>query len=209
MNEDGSGMHTHFSLWKGGEPLFAGKGYGGLSDAGLYALGGILRHAPALLAFTNPTTNSYKRLAPGTTAPIHLGYAQRNRTAACRISMLSPSPKAKRIEFRCPDPSCNPYLAFAAILMAAIDGVQNKIHPGEPMDRDPFDAPSSAAKVPVVPRSLDAALDALAQDHDFLLRGDVFTEEAIFEWIDFKRRNEVEALQQRPHPFEFCLYFDA
>lgn len=209
MNDDGSGMHTHFSMWKSGEPLFAGKGYGGLSDTGLYALGGILRHAPALLAFTNPTTNSYKRLAPGPTTPTHLAYSQRSRIAACRIPMLSPSPKSKRIEFRCPDPSCNPYLAFAAILMAAIDGVQNKIHPGEPLDKDPFDAPSDKSQVPLVPRSLEVSLDALSQDHDFLLRGDVFSEEAIFDWIDYKRKQEVDALLRRPHPYEFCLYYDA
>ena len=208
MNDEGSGMHTHFSMWKGGEPLFAGNGYGGLSDTGLYALGGILQHTPALLAITNPTTNSYKRLAAGPTTPVHLAYSQRSRTAACRIPMLSPSPKAKRIEFRCPDPSCNPYLAFAAILMAAIDGVQNKIHPGEPLDVDQYDTAPARLKVPLVPRSLEASLDALSQDCDFLLRGDVFAEEAIFNWIDYKRQNELDPLSRRPHPYEFCLYYD-
>lgn len=208
MNDDGSGMHTHFSMWKSGEPLFAGKGYGGLSEIGLYALGGILRHAPALLAITNPTTNSYKRLAPGPNTPMHLAYSQRTRTAACRIPMLSPSPKSKRIEFRCPDPSCNPYLAFAAILMAAIDGVQNKIHPGDPLDKDLFDVPSNRSNVALVPSSLEASLDALSQDHEFLLRGDVFSEESIFSWIDYKRQNEVNPILRRPHPYEFCLYYD-
>lgn len=206
--DDSSGMHTHFSMWKGGEPLFAGKGYGGLSDTGLYALGGILKHAPALLAITNPTTNSYKRLAYGPTTPVHLSYSQRSRTAACRIPMLSPSPKSKRIEFRCPDPSCNPYLAFAAILMAAIDGVQNKIHPGEPLDKDQFDTPTVNSKVPLVPRSLEASLDALTEDHDFLLRGDVFSEEAIFSWIKLKQQHELAPMSRRPHPYEFCLYYD-
>lgn len=208
MNDDGSGMHTHFSMWKGGEPLFAGKGYGGLSDTGLYALGGILRHAPALLAITNPTTNSYKRLAPSPTSPMLLGYSQRTRSTACRIPMLSPSPKSKRIEFRCPDPSCNPYLAFAAILMAAIDGVQNKIHPGDPLDKKPHDFPPEHSKVPTIPRSLEASLDALSQDYDFLLRGDVFSEESIFGWINYKRQHEVDPILRHPHPYEFCLYYD-
>jgi len=208
LMDDGSGMHTHFSMWKGGEPLFAGKGYGGLSDAGLYALGGILKHAPALLAITNPTTNSYKRLAAGPMTPTHLSYSQRSRTAACRIPMLSPSPKSKRIEFRCPDPSCNPYLAFAAILMAAIDGVQNKIHPGDPLDKDLDDLQAYKSKVASVPCSLEASLDALSDDHDFLLRGDVFSEDAIFKWIDFKRNHELAQMQRRPHPYEFCLYYD-
>jgi glutamine synthetase len=209
MGDHGSAMHTHLSLWKGGEPLFAGKSYAGLSDAGLYALGGILKHAPALLAFTNPTTNSFKRLAPDCGAPTNLAYSQRNRSTACRIPMLSPSPKAKRIEFRCPDPSCNPYIAFAAILMAAIDGVQNKIHPGEPYDKDLYDLPPEVnTKVPQTPRSLGAALDALRDDYDFLLRGDVFSEEVIMDWIDYKRKHEVDAIRHRPHPYEFCMYYD-
>ncbi len=209
MGDHGSGMHTHLSWWKAGEPLFAGKSYAGLSDAGLYALGGILRHAPALLAITNPTTNSYRRLAPNNGAPTNLAYSQRNRTAACRIPMVSPSPKAKRIEFRCPDPSCNPYLAFAAILMAAIDGVQNKIHPGEPFDKELDDlAPEITAKIPQTPSSLESALDALHADYDFLLRGDVFSEEMVLNWIDYKRQHEVNPIRQRPHPYEFCMYYD-
>src|SRR5690606_5786234 len=174
--DNGSGMHTHISLWKNGEPLFAGNGYAGLSDMALYALGGILKHAPALLAFTNPTTNSYKRLVTGYEAPVNLAYSQRNRSAACRIPMYSPSPKAKRIEFRCPDPSSNPYLAFSALLMAVIDGIQNKIDPGEPLDKDIYDLePEELAEVPKTPGSLDEALAALRADHEFLLRGDVFT----------------------------------
>jgi glutamine synthetase len=209
FNDNGSGMHTHISLWKDGEPLFAGSSYAGLSEMALYAIGGILRHAPAILAFTNPTTNSYKRLVPGYEAPVNLAYSQRNRSAACRIPMYSPSPKAKRVEFRCPDPSCNPYLAFSALLLAAIDGIQNKINPGEPMDKDIYDLPpEEAAAVPKTPASLDEALNALEQDHDFLLRGDVFTDDVISTWISYKRENEVDAMRLRPHPYEFCLYFD-
>jgi glutamine synthetase len=209
FGDNGSGMHTHISLWKEGEPLFAGDGYAGLSEMALHAIGGLLNHAPAILAFTNPTTNSYKRLVPGYEAPVNLAYSQRNRSAACRIPMYSPSPKAKRVEFRCPDPSCNPYLAFSALLMAAIDGIQNKMNPGEPLDKDIYDLPpEEAAAVPKTPGSLDAALDALEQDHDFLLRGDVFTEDVITTWIDYKRKAEVDALRLRPHPYEFCLYFD-
>ena len=209
FSDNGSGMHTHISLWKDGEPLFAGSGYAGLSDLALYAIGGILRHAPAVLAFTNPTTNSYKRLVPGYEAPVNLAYSQRNRSAACRIPMYSPSPKAKRVEFRCPDPSCNPYLAFSALLMAAIDGIQNKIDPGEPLDKDIYDLPpEEAAEVPKTPASLAEALDALERDHEFLLRGDVFTEDVIATWIAYKRENEVDAMRLRPHPYEFCLYFD-
>jgi glutamine synthetase len=207
--DNGSGMHTHLSLWKGGEPLFAGSGYAGLSEMGLHAIGGLLKHAGAILAFSNPTTNSYKRLVPGYEAPVNLAYSQRNRSAACRIPMYSPSPKSKRVEFRCPDPSCNPYLAFAAMLMAAIDGIQNKINPGDPLDKDIYDLPpEEAAAVPKTPGSLEAALDALEQDHEFLLRGDVFTEDVIETWIHYKRVNEVDALRLRPHPYEFCLYYD-
>jgi glutamine synthetase len=207
--DNGSGMHTHFSLWKEGRPLFAGSGYAGLSDTALYAMGGILRHAPAVLAFTNPTTNSYKRLVPGYEAPVHLAYSQRNRSAACRIPMYSPSPRQKRVEFRCPDSSCNPYLAFSAILMAAIDGIQNKISPGEPLDKDIYDlAPEEAAEVPHTPASLDEALTALQHDHQFLLRGDVFTDDVITTWVNYKRKHEVDALRLRPHPYEFCLYYD-
>ncbi len=209
FSDNGSGMHTHISFWKSGEPLFAGSKYAGLSEAALYAIGGILRHAPALLAFTNPTTNSYKRLVPGFEAPVNLAYSQRNRSAACRIPMYSPSPKSKRIEFRCPDPSCNPYLAFSALMMAALDGIQNKIDPGEPLDKDIYDlAPEELAEVPTTPGSLEQALTALARDHEFLLRGDVFTEDVINTWINYKTENEVNALALRPHPYEFCMYYD-
>ncbi len=209
FSDNGSGMHTHVSLWKGGEPLFAGGGYAGLSDEALFAIGGILKHAPAILAFTNPTTNSYKRLVPGFEAPVNLAYSQRNRSACCRIPMYSPSPKTKRIEFRCPDPSCNPYLAFSAILMAAIDGIQNKMDPGGPLDKDLYDLPpEEAAEVPQTPGSLDAVLAALSRDHEFLLRGDVFTQDVIHTWIEYKTANEVDALRLRPHPYEFCMYYD-
>jgi glutamine synthetase len=207
--DNGSGMHTHISIWKGGQPLFAGSGYAGLSETAMYAMGGILKHAPAILGFSNPTTNSYKRLVPGYEAPVNLAYSQRNRSAACRIPMYSPSPKAKRVEFRCPDPSCNPYLAFSALLMAAIDGIQNKIHPGEPLDKDIYDLPpEELAKVPKTPGSLEEALAALSADHEFLLRGDVFTEDVIETWVNYKMEKEVDAMRLRPHPYEFCLYYD-
>lgn len=208
-SDNGSGMHTHLSLWRDGEPLFAGSGYAGMSEMALHAIGGILKHAASLLAFTNPTTNSYKRLVPGYEAPVNLAYSQRNRSAACRIPMYSPSPKAKRIEFRCPDPSCNPYLAFAALLMAAIDGIQNKIDPGEPLDKDIYDLPpEEAASVPKTPASLEGALIALRDDHEYLLRGDVFTQDVIDTWIEYKMTSEVDAIRLRPHPYEFCLYYD-
>jgi len=207
--DNGSGMHTHISIWKGGEPLFAGGGYAGLSDLAIYAAGGILKHAPALCGFCNPTTNSYKRLVPGFEAPVNLAYSQRNRSAAIRIPMYSPNPKAKRLEYRCPDPSCNPYLSFAAILMAAIDGIQNKIDPGEPLDKDIYDLePEELSKVPQAPGSLAESLAALKADHEFLLRGDVFTPDVIDTWIWYKTVNEVQAMQLRPHPYEFCLYYD-
>jgi len=207
--DNGSGMHTHFSLWKSTNPLFAGSSYAGLSEMALHAMGGILRHAPALLAITNPTTNSYKRLVPGYEAPVNLAYSQRNRSAACRIPMYSPNSKAKRIEFRCPDPSCNPYLAFAAILLAAIDGIQNKLNPGDPLDKDIYDLPpEECANVHRTPTSLEQSLAALEEDHDFLLRGDVFTPDVIAMWVASKRQNEVEAIRLRPHPYEFCLYYD-
>ncbi|MFO0816449.1 MAG: type I glutamate--ammonia ligase [Pirellulales bacterium] len=209
LGDNGSGMHTHFSIWKGNEPLFAGPGYAGLSEMAIHAIGGVLRHAPSLLALTNPTTNSYKRLVPGYEAPVNLAYSQRNRSACCRIPMYSASPKAKRVEFRCPDPSANPYLAYSAILMAAIDGIQNKIHPGEPLDKDLYDLePEERRNVPQAPGSLDEVLDNLERDHDYLLRGDVFTEDAIREWIAYKRHKEAEQIRLRPHPYEFCLYFD-
>jgi glutamine synthetase len=208
--DNGSGMHTHISLWKEGHPLFAGSGYAGLSEMALHAIGGILRHAPAILAITNPTTNSYKRLVPGYEAPVNLAYSQRNRSASCRIPMYSASPKTKRVEFRCPDPTCNPYLAFSAILMAAIDGIQNKIHPGDPLDRDIYDMPpEELANVPKAPGSLEEALAALERDSDFLLRGDVFTEDVIGTWLKWKREREIDAMRLRPHPYEFCLDFDA
>ena len=209
FSDNGSGMHTHFSFWKDGNPLFAGSGYAGLSDMALHAIGGVLKHAPALLAFTNPTTNSYKRLVPGFEAPVNLAYSQRNRSASCRIPMYSPSPKAKRVEFRCPDPSCNPYLAFAAIMMAAIDGIQNKISPGDPLDKDIYDLPpEEASSIAKTPGSLDEALEALHADHEFLLRGDVFTQDVIDTWITYKSTQEVDAMRLRPHPYEFCLYYD-
>jgi len=208
--DNGSGMHTHLSLWRGGQPLFAGDKYAGLSQTALWAIGGILAHAPSLVAITNPTTNSYRRLVPGYEAPNRLAYSSRNRSAAVRIPMYSPSPKAKRIEFRCPDPTCNPYLAFAALLMARIDGIQNKIDPGGPLDRNIYDLPpEESRKVPTTPGSLDIALENLERDHQFLLKGDVFTEDVVQTWIQYKRENEVDAVRLRPHPHEFALYFDA
>jgi len=209
FGDNGSGMHTHLSLWQDGQPLFAGTGYAGLSEMGMHAIGGILTHAPAILAFSNPTTNSYKRLVPGYEAPVNLAYSQRNRSAACRIPMYSASPKTKRVEFRCPDPSCNPYFTFAALLMAAIDGIQNKIDPGEPLDRDIYDMPpEQLADVPKAPASLDEAVTALENDHEFLLRGDVFTQDVIRTWVRMKRLKEIDPMRLRPHPFEFCLYYD-
>ncbi|MCA9192164.1 MAG: type I glutamate--ammonia ligase [Planctomycetales bacterium] len=209
LGDNGSGMHVQMSLWKNGEPLFAGKGYGGLSEIGQYAIGGILRHTPALLAFTNPTTNSYKRLVPGYDAPTHIAYSQRNRSAACRIPVGTLDPRSKRMEYRCPDPAANPYLSFAAILMAAIDGVQNKIHPGPPMDRDLYDLPPEILQDVVrLPKTLDAALSALENDADFLLRGDVLSEASLQGWIEYKRQSEVAQLEMRPHPYEFCMYYD-
>lgn len=209
FGDNGSGMHVHTSLWKGDKNLFAGNGYAGLSDYGLYAIGGLLKHAPSLLALTNPTMNSYKRLVPGFEAPINLAYSRRNRSAACRIPMYSTSPKAKRVEFRCPDPSCNPYLAFSAMLMAMVDGITNKIHPGEPLDKDIYDLPpEELAKVPKAPGSLREALANLEKDHEFLLKGDVFTGDVIETWVSYKLKNEVSALELRPHPYEFVLYYD-
>jgi len=209
FDDNGSGMHCHLSVWKGGENLFAGSRYAGLSETALYAIGGLLKHAPALLAFCAPTTNSYKRLVPGYEAPVNLAYSQRNRSAAIRIPVYSQNPKTKRIEFRCPDPSCNPYLAFAAMLMAMIDGIQNKIDPGDPLDKDIYDlGPEELRGVPKTPGSLEEALQALRRDHEFLLRGDVFTEDVIDTWIWYKTEREVEAVRIRPHPYEFCLYAD-
>jgi glutamine synthetase len=208
--DNGSGMHCHFSLWKGDKNLFFGDSYANLSQQALWAIGGVLRHAPSILAISNPTTNSYRRLVPGYEAPVNLAYSSRNRSAAVRIPTYSPSPKAKRFEFRCPDPSCNPYLAFAAILMAALDGIQNKINPGNPMDKNIYDLPPEILKeIPSTPGSLGAALDALERDHDFLLRGDVFTADLVETWISYKRQNEVSAIALRPHPHEFAMYYDA
>ncbi|MBN2124933.1 MAG: type I glutamate--ammonia ligase [Deltaproteobacteria bacterium] len=209
FNDNGTGMHVHVSLWKGKQNLFAGDGYAGLSEAAMYAIGGILKHTPSLLAFTSPTTNSYKRLVPGFEAPVNLAYSSRNRSAAVRIPMYSAAAGAKRIEFRCPDPSCNPYLAFSAILMAVLDGIQNKIHPGDPLDKDIYDLPpEELSKVPQTPGSLREALNALAEDHDYLMKGDVFTSDVIETWIRYKMEREVQAIDLRPHPWEFALYYD-
>ncbi|SMC27745.1 L-glutamine synthetase [Desulfacinum hydrothermale DSM 13146] len=209
FGDNGSGMHTHLSIWKDGQPLFAGDKYAGLSDTALYAVGGILKHAAALCAFTNPTTNSYKRLVPGYEAPVNLAYSSRNRSASIRIPMYSPSPKAKRIEVRFPDPSCNGYLAFSALLMAALDGIENRIDPGEPLDKDIYSlSPEELADVPSTPGSLEEALKALEADHEFLLKGDVFTQDVIDTWIEYKRSQEVDAVRLRPHPYEFMLYYD-
>jgi glutamine synthetase len=209
FGDNGSGMHTHVSIWKGGKPLFAGDKYAGVSQMALYAIGGILKHCKALCAITNPTTNSYKRLVPGYEAPVNLAYSSRNRSAAIRIPMYSTSPKAKRVEFRTPDPSCNGYLAFSAILMAVIDGIQNKIDPGDPLDKNIYDLPpEELAKVPSAPGSLDEALKCLKEDHEFLMKGDVFTQDVFDMWIEYKTTAEVDAVRLRPHPHEFFLYFD-
>jgi glutamine synthetase len=210
FQDAGSGMHVHQSLWRGGEPLFYDEqGYAGLSDLARWYIGGLLHHAPALLAFTNPTTNSYKRLVPGYEAPVNLVYSQRNRSASVRIPLYSQSPKAKRLEFRCPDPSANPYLAFSAMLMAGLDGIQNRIEPPAPVDKDLYDLPpEELAAVPQVPASLEEALAALEADQDFLTAGGVFTDDLIEAWITYKRQYEVNALRLRPHPWEFYLYYD-
>ena len=209
FQDNGTGMHCHQSLWKSGKPLFAGSGYAGLSDMALYYAGGLLKHARAVLAFTNPTTNSYRRLVPGYEAPVNLALSQRNRSAAVRIPMYSSSPKAKRIEFRCPDPSANIYLGLAAMLMAGLDGIRNRIDPGDPMEVDIYELPpEELAKVPLTPGSLEEALDALEADHDFLLQGGVFSQDLIDSWISYKRENEVDELRLRPHPHEFAMYYD-
>jgi glutamine synthetase len=209
FNDNGSGMHTHQSLWKGGQPLFAGDGYSGVSQTCLHYIGGILKHAPALCAFVAPTTNSYKRLVPGFEAPVNLAYSSRNRSAAVRIPMYSPSPKAKRIEVRFPDPACNAYLAFAAMLMAGLDGIENRLDPGEPLDKDIYAlSPAELSKVPSVPGSLEGALNALESDHEFLTKGDVFTHDVIETWLEYKRGKEIDPVRLRPHPYEFKLYFD-
>ena len=209
FGDNGSGMHVHQSLWKNGKPLFFGNGYANLSEMALYYIGGILKHARALCAITNPTTNSYKRLVPGFEAPVNLAYSQRNRSAAVRIPAYSQSPKAKRVEYRTPDPSCNPYLAFSAMLMAGLDGIMNKIDPGDPLDKDIYDlTPEELKDVPSAPGSLEDALQALENDHDFLLKGNVFTEDVLDAWIDYKMTREVKAMALRPHPYEFHMYYD-
>ena len=209
FGDNGSGMHTHQSIWKDGKPLFAGKEYAGVSQLCLYYIGGILKHAGALAALTNPTTNSYKRLTPGFEAPVNLAYSSRNRSASIRIPMYSPSPKAKRIEVRFPDPSCNPYLSFAAMLMAGLDGIENKIDPGMPIEKDLYEMEGKElAKVKTMPGSLDEALDNLEADHAFLTKNDVFTKDALQTWITYKREKEIDAMRLRPHPYEFFLYFD-
>ena len=210
FGENGSGMHCHSSLWKNGEPLFFDEGgYAKISQLCKYYIGGLLRHAPALVALVAPTTNSYKRLVPGYEAPVNLVYSARNRSAACRIPVVSDNPKLKRVEFRVPDPSCNPYLAFAAIMLAGLDGIQNEIDPGQPLDVNTYELEGPlAAEIPTVPGSLDQALRALEEDHEFLLKGDVFTMDVLETWLEFKRENDIDPVRLRPHPWEFHLYFD-
>ena len=209
FGDNGSGMHVHQSIWKGKQPLFAGDGYAGSSELMRYYIGGLLKHAPALLAICAPTVNSYRRLVPGFEAPVNLGYSQRNRSAAVRIPMYSANPKTKRVEFRCPDPACNPYLAFAAMLMAGLDGIQSRIKPGDPIDKNLYDLPPvERAKIQSTPGTLDEALDALEADHRFLLKGDVFTRDAVEVYINYKRSREIDEIRLRPHPYEFFLYYD-
>jgi glutamine synthetase len=210
FGDNGSGMHCHQSIWGSGEPLFYDEaGYAGLSDMARYYIGGLLKHAPALLAFTNPTVNSYHRLVPGFEAPVNLVYSQRNRSACIRIPITGANPKAKRIEFRCPDPSANPYLAFSAMLLAGIDGIRNKVEPPEPIDKDLYELPPEEhAAVDTVPATLSAVMDALEDDHEFLLEGGVFTDDLIETWVDYKRTKEIQPVAVRPHPHEFELYFD-
>ncbi len=210
FGDNGSGMHTHQSLWKGETPLFAGSGYAGMSETALHYIAGILTHAKSIAAFTNPGTNSYRRLVPGFEAPINLAYSSRNRSASVRIPMYSPSPKAKRIEVRFPDPTCNPYLAFSVMMMAGLDGVQRRLDPGQPLDKDIYAlTPAELKEVPSMPASLEEALDNLKKDHEYLLKGDVFTEDLIETWIDYKMAREVSQVRLRPHPYEFAMYFDA
>jgi glutamine synthetase len=208
FNDNGSGMHVHQSLWKGGKNLFYGKEYANLSKMALHYIGGLLKHAPALCALVAPTTNSYKRLVPGFEAPVNLAYSRRNRSAAVRIPLYSTNPKTKRIEFRCPDPACNPYLAFAGMLMAGLDGIEKKIDPGKPLDQDIYELPRGSNGVQSTPGSLEHALEALQNDHEFLLRGGVFTKDVIQTWIDYKTEKEVRPMQLRPHPYEFTMYYD-
>jgi glutamine synthetase len=200
---------VHQSIWQGDTPVFAGDGYAGSSELMRYYIGGLLKHAPALLAICAPTVNSYRRLVPGFEAPVNLGYSQRNRSAACRIPMYSANPKAKRVEFRCPDPACNPYLAFAAMLMAGLDGIRSRIEPGPPIDKNLYDLPpDERAKVPSAPGSLEEALDALEADHQFLLEGEVFTKDVVETHLSYKRSRELDEIRLRPHPYEFVLYYD-
>jgi len=209
FSDNGSGMHTHQSLWGKGKPLFAGDMYAGLSQLALWYIGGLLKHAPAIVAFAAPSTNSYKRLVPGYEAPVNLAYSRRNRSAAVRIPMYSNNPKAKRLEFRPPDPSCNPYLAYSAMLMAGLDGIENKIDPGGPLDKDIFElSAEELSHVPSVPGSLDASLKALEKDHAFLTKGGVFSKDFIDLWIEYKMKKEVDPVRMRPHPYEFELYYD-
>jgi glutamine synthetase len=209
FEDNASGMHVHQSIWKGNTNLFHGTQYAELSELGRFYIGGLLKHAWALCGLCAPTTNSYRRLVPGYEAPINLVYSQRNRSACCRIPMYSPNPRAKRVEFRSPDPSCNGYLAFTAMLMAGLDGIQNRIDPGKPIDKNLYDLPPAEAKeVKSTPGSLEQALDALEGDHAFLLRGDVFTKDVIETWLGYKRDKEVDAIRLRPHPHEFHLYYD-
>ena len=210
FGDNGTGMHTHQSIWKDGTNIFYGDGYAHMSDTMKYYTGGLLKHAPALLAFAAPTTNSYRRLVPGYEAPVNLAYSSRNRSACCRIPAYFDTPPSKRIEFRCPDPTANPYFAFSAMLMAGIDGIRNQIDPGDPLDVDLYDlSPEEAVNVQQVPGSLEESLDALENDHEFLLTGDVFTSDLIETWLDYKRTNEVDEVRLRPHPYEFFLYYDA
>jgi glutamine synthetase len=210
FGDNGSGMHCHQSLWLGGEPLFYDEtGYGGLSDTARWYVGGLLHHAAALCAITNPTVNSYRRLVPGFEAPVNLVYSQRNRSACTRIPVTGTNKKAKRVEFRVPDPSANPYLAFSAMLMAGLDGIKNKIEPPAPIDKDLYELPPEEAKdIPQVPASLEAVINRLEEDHDYLLEGGVFTPDLIETWIELKRTNEIDPLRLRPHPYEFALYYD-
>jgi glutamine synthetase len=209
FGDNGNGMHCHQSLWKDGKPLFAGDGYAGMSELALHYIGGILKHARAIAALTNPTVNSYKRLVPGFEAPVNLAYSSRNRSAAVRISTYSTNPKARRIEVRFPDPTCNPYMAFAGMLMAGLDGVQNKIDPRDPLDKDIYSlSPEELKDVPRMPASLEDALAELDRDHAFLLKGDVFTRDVLDMWMEYKQEQEINQLRLRPHPYEYHLYYD-
>ena len=209
FGDNGSGMHVHQSIWKEKKPIFAGDGYAGSSEVMRHYIGGLLKHAPALCAICAPTVNSYRRLVPGFEAPVNLGYSQRNRSAACRIPMYTTDPKAKRVEFRCPDPAANPYLCFAAMLMAGLDGIQRRINPGDPIDKNLYDLPpEEMARVPKAPGTLDEALDAFEKDHKFLVEGNVFTQDVIDTYLSYKRSHEIDEIRLRPHPYEFFLYYD-